>query len=54
MKKTSSKEMIAKFPEERRAFLRKMVKFGFVVPAVSTFSMSGLMTRPASASNNMS
>jgi hypothetical protein len=31
-----------------------MVKFGFVVPAVSTFSMSGLMSRPASASRNMS
>lgn len=54
MKKTSSKEMIAKFPEERRAFLRKMVKVGFVVPAVSTFSMSGLMIRPASASANLS
>lgn len=54
MKKTSSKEMIAKFPKERRAFLRKMAKAGFIVPAVSTFSMSGLMVRPASASTNLS
>jgi hypothetical protein len=38
--------------EERRSFLRKAVKAGMIVPAVATFSMSGLMARPASAQSN--
>ncbi len=54
MKKTSSEEMIEKFPEERRAFLQKAVKAGFAVPVIATFSMSGLMARPAAAGHNMS
>lgn len=54
MKKKDSEAAIAKLPEERRAFLRKAVGIGFAVPAVATFSMSGLMARPASAASNLS
>jgi len=46
---------VAKFRQDRREFLRKARLAGFVVPLIVTFSMSGLMTRPAAAqSSNMS
>ena len=49
MDDTKSEALIKKLPEERRHFLRKAAKAGFIIPAVATFSMSGLMARPASA-----
>jgi hypothetical protein len=52
MNETKIEEIIEHLPEERRAFLRKAVKAGVIVPAVATFSMSGLMARPASAQSN--
>lgn len=44
----------SKMPEERRDFLRKALSVGFIAPTVATFSMTGLMARPASAAPNMS
>ena len=38
----------------RRDFLKKAVKVGVVAPTVATFSMSGLMARPALAQSNLS
>jgi hypothetical protein len=52
MNKTKKEEITEHLPEERRSFLRKAVKAGIIVPAVATFSMSGLMVRPASAQAN--
>ena len=49
-----SKEVIEKVSPARRDFVRKSVGAGFVLPAVATFSMSGLMSRPAAAVSNMS
>ena len=49
MEKKINDAMISTLPEERRAFLRKAVTAGIAVPAVATFSMSGLMSRPAAA-----
>jgi hypothetical protein len=54
MNETQKKGTIEDLPEERRSFLRKAVRAGIVVPAVATFSMSGLMGRPASAQTNLS
>jgi hypothetical protein len=54
MNETQKKEIGEDLPEERRSFLRKAVKAGMIVPAVATFSMSGLMGRPASAVSNLS
>ena len=54
MNETQKKEIGEDLPEERRSFLRKAVKAGMIVPAVATFSMSGLMGRPASAQSNLS
>ena len=54
MNETKRDETTERLPEERRAFLRKAVKAGMIVPAVATFSMSGLMGRPASAQTNLS
>ncbi len=47
MKKSSSEEIIAEVSKDRRAFLRKAVKAGFIAPVVATFSMSGLMAQPS-------
>ncbi len=53
MKKSKSDKIIAEVSEERRAFLRKAVKAGFVVPVIATFSMSGMMGSPAAMQYNM-
>ena len=53
MKNSNSEEIIAEVSEKRRAFLRKAVKAGFVVPVIATFSMSGLMGSPAAMQYNM-
>jgi len=39
--------------EDRREFLKKAVKVGYMVPLVATFTMSGLMGRPQAAHSNM-
>lgn len=44
----------SKQTEGRREFLRKAAKAGIAVPAIATFSMSGLMARPAAAQSNLS
>jgi hypothetical protein len=49
MDRKDSDAVIANAPEERRAFLRKAVTIGIGAPAVATFSMSGLMSRPKAA-----
>lgn len=36
----------------RRDFVRKSLKAGFIVPVVGTFTMSGLMSSPAAAQDN--
>jgi len=54
MKSQDTDSLLSKLPQERREFLRKAVKAGFVVPTVATFSMTGLMARPAAAQSNMS
>jgi hypothetical protein len=54
MNETEKEGIPEHLPEERRSFLRKAVKAGIIVPAVATFSMSGLMGRPASAQSNLS
>ena len=47
-------QKLSEISPERREFVKKAVKLGFALPAIVTFSMSGLMARPASASSNMS
>jgi hypothetical protein len=54
MKDQKKDNPISKMPEERRDFLRKALSVGFIAPTVATFSMTGLMARPASAQSNMS
>ena len=54
MSKPNSKDIIANISPARRDFVRKAVSVGFALPAVATFSMSGLLARPASAQSNMS
>ncbi len=45
---------LSEISPERREFVKKAIKLGFALPAIVTFSMSGLMARPASASSNLS
>ncbi len=54
MAKIKSQDVMAKMSPARRDFIRKAVSAGFVLPVVGTFSMSGLLARPASAQSNMS
>ena len=54
MKKDLQSTVMKDLPEDRRAFLRKAAKAGIIAPAVATFSMSGLMARPAAAWSNVS
>ena len=42
-------KIIDKVEPSRRDFVRKSVKLGFIAPVVGTFTMSGLMSRPAVA-----
>ena len=53
MEKEQSEGIIERIDPARRDFIRKLASWGFVVPAVASFSMSGLMARPASAGSNM-
>ena len=54
MKDQNKDNPMSKMPEARRDFLRKALGVGFIAPTVATFSMTGLMARPASAQSNMS
>ena len=54
MSKSKQDEIITKVSPSRREFMRKAAKAGFVLPVVGTFSMSGLLARPASAQSNLS
>ena len=54
MAQSKREDIIAKVSPARREFMRKAVKAGFILPVVGTFSMSGLMARPAAAQSNMS
>jgi hypothetical protein len=47
-------QKLSEISPERREFVKNAIKLGFVLPAIVTFSMSGLMARPASAASNMS
>ncbi|MEE2776578.1 MAG: hypothetical protein VYE73_07425 [Acidobacteriota bacterium] len=42
-------EALEEFDESRRDFVRKAGVAGFVAPVVASFTMSGLMARPAAA-----
>ncbi len=52
MKTNKSEEALTKFSPKRREFIRKAANAGFVVPVVATFTMSGLIARPAAAQPN--
>jgi len=54
MKKQDKDKLIENLPEGRRSFLKKAMTAGFVVPTIASFTMSGLMSRPAAAHPNMS
>ncbi len=47
-------DLIEEFQPSRRDFIRKAVGAGFAVPVIATFTMTGLMSRPASAGANQS
>ena len=47
-------ELIQEIQPGRRDFIRKALGAGFAVPVVATFTMTGLMSRPASAGANQS
>lgn len=44
-----NEEILNEFDASRRSFVRKAAAAGFVAPVVATFTMSGLMARPAAA-----
>lgn len=47
-------KILEKVSPSRRDFVRKSLKLGFVAPVVGTFTMSGLMSRPAAAQSGNS
>ena len=47
-------ELVEEFEPSRRDFIRKAVGTGFTVPVIATFTMTGLMSRPAFAAQNQS
>ena len=49
MKTPNTADALSRIDPARREFISKLATLGFVVPAVATFSMSGLMARPAFA-----
>ena len=42
-------DLIEEFQPSRRDLIRKAIGAGFAVPVIATFTMTGLMSRPASA-----
>ena len=49
MKELKKDQVIDSVAEDRRGFLRKAATAAYVAPAVATFTMTGLMSRPAAA-----
>ncbi len=47
-------EILKEFDESRRDFIRKAASTSFVAPVVASFTMAGLMSRPAAAQSNSS
>lgn len=54
MSDKEKKELLDSVSMNRRRFVAKAVKAGFIVPVVGTFTMSGLMSTPAAAQSNQS
>ncbi len=54
MSKRNKDEIIESVNAGRREFVRKALKTGFVLPAIGTFTMTGLMATPAAALSNQS
>jgi len=54
MTEQNKDKLIENLPEERRSFLKKAMTAGFMVPTIASFTMSGLMSRPAAAAFNQS
>lgn len=54
MSDNEKKQLLEKVSVNRRDFVRKSLKAGFVLPVVGTFTMSGLMSTPAAAQSNQS
>lgn len=48
----SAEDVLDSVSPARRAFVEKAVKAGFVLPALGSFTMSGLMSTPAAAQSN--
>jgi len=54
MSKRKKDEIIESVSAGRREFVRKALKTGYVLPVVGTFTMTGLMAKPAAALSNQS
>lgn len=54
MSDKEKQELLDSVSMNRRSFVGKAVKAGFIVPVVGTFTMSGLMSTPAAAQSNQS
>jgi len=52
MKETKRESVLSQVDPSRREFLQKAAGASFIVPVVASFTMSGLMARPASAQSN--
>lgn len=52
MKDQKKKAVLSEVEPSRREFLQKAAGASFIVPVVASFTMSGLMARPASAQTN--
>ena len=50
----NKKNILENVSAPRRDFVKKAVKAGFIAPVVGSFTMSGLMARPAVAQSNLS
>ncbi len=48
------KKVLDEVSPERREFVSKSIKAGFVAPLIGSFTLSGLMATPAAAQGNMS
>jgi len=52
MKEKKRESVLSQVDPSRREFLQKAAGASFIVPVVASFTMSGLMARPASAQSN--
>lgn len=53
-KESRAEAALANMTPSRRQFIRNAARAGFLAPVIASFTMSGLMARPASAQANMS